>query len=62
MGLEQLRPNGELATVPEPLPRNVKVRPGLPEPPPDPVKQTTFAVINPVTTAPDDDIPQRFCR
>jgi len=44
-------------TVPEPLPRNVKVRAGLPEPPPDEVKQTTFAVIYPVTTAPDEDKP-----
>jgi fermentation-respiration switch protein FrsA (DUF1100 family) len=54
--LAQLTPGGELVTVPDPFPRKVTVRAG------DPallllVKQTTFAVMKPVTSAPDDDIP-----
>jgi hypothetical protein len=55
-GLEQLNPNGELATVPAPFPAKVRVRTGAP-PPPELVKQTTFPVIYPVTIAPDEDKP-----
>jgi hypothetical protein len=44
----QLRPEGELVTVPEPAPAKFTVRVG-PEP-----KQTTFAVMLPVTIAPDE--------
>jgi len=54
--LAQLSPTGELATVPEPAPAKSTVRIG-PPPPPVPVKQTTFAVIVPVTIAPDEDNP-----
>jgi hypothetical protein len=54
--LAQLRPVGELFTLPEPVPAKSTVRVG-PEPPPEPVKQTTFAVMTPVTMAPDDDRP-----
>jgi hypothetical protein len=43
-GLEQLKPVGELVTVPAPFPAKVKVRAG-PLPPPLLVKQVTFAVI-----------------
>jgi hypothetical protein len=56
-GVEQLKPSAGSETVPIPAPKNVTLKSGLPLPPPVPVKQTTFAVINPVTTAPDDDIP-----
>ncbi len=56
-GLEQLNPRGELTTDPDPFPWNVKVSAGLLLPLPDPVKQTTFPVMYPVTTAPDDEIP-----
>ena len=56
--LAQLKPPLELVTVPIPLPRKLTVRVGSPPPsPPLPVKQTTFAVILPVTMAPDDDTP-----
>ena len=48
---------GELVTVPEPLPENVAVNAGEPAPPPLAVKQVTFAVMKPVTSAPDEDIP-----
>ena len=58
VGLEQLRPGGALATVPAPRPAKVRVRTGDPVPPPlELVKQTTFAVMNPVTTAPDEESP-----
>ena len=51
--LGQLIPPGELVTVP--VPETVTVRVGFPVPPPPvPVKQTTFAVILPVTTAPEE--------
>jgi hypothetical protein len=55
--LAQLMPRGELVTVPEPLPAKLTVRIG--DPPPEPVlaKQTTFAVVDPVTMAPDEDGP-----
>ena len=56
-GLEQLKPDGVLETVPEPLPVNVKVNAGLPAPLPEPVKQVTFPVIYPVIIAPEDEIP-----
>ena len=52
--LEQLIPPGELVTVPEPLPAKRTVRIGDP---PVLVKQTTFAVMDPVTMAPDEDSP-----
>ncbi len=61
--LARLRPKGELVTVPEPVPEKVTLMvgsaPPVPPPPPDVVlvKQTTFAVINPVTMAPDEDKP-----
>ena len=56
--LEQIRPGGELVTVPDPLPAKVRVRISVDAPPPPVlVKQTTLAVMNPVTTAPDDDKP-----
>jgi len=51
--LTQLRPGGELVTVPAPVPAKVTVRR---DPDPVPVKQITFAVIVPVTTAPEDDM------
>jgi len=44
-GFVQLKPSGLLATVPVPVPRNVKDKAGFPPPPPVPVKQTTFPVI-----------------
>lgn len=53
--LAQLIPEGELVTVPEPLPAKTTVRIG--PPPPLPVKHTTFAVIFAVTIAPDEDNP-----
>ncbi|HXJ88628.1 MAG TPA: hypothetical protein VMS18_17540 [Candidatus Binatia bacterium] len=56
-GLEQLKPDGLLETVPDPLPVNVNVNAGLPPPLPEPVKQVTFPVIYPVMIAPDDEIP-----
>jgi hypothetical protein len=52
----QLIPNGELVTVPVPEPEKFTARTGS-EPPPVPVKQTTFAVILPGTIAPDEDMP-----
>ena len=55
--LEQLRPAGSLVTVPDAVPResDVNARDPAPLPPPlELVKQTTFAVMNPVTTAPDE--------
>ena len=58
-GLAQLRPAGELVTVPEPFPEKVSVRAGDEPPPPplEPVKQVTFPVMNAVTIAPDEEIP-----
>ena len=50
----QPRPGGELVTVPKPAPVKSTVSVRF-EPPELPVKQTTFAVINPVTMASDDD-------
>lgn len=41
----QLRPGGALVTVPKPPPKKFTVRVGPAPPPPEPVKQTTFAVI-----------------
>jgi len=55
--LEQLIFNGEISTVPEPLPAKVTVSAG-PLPLPLPVKHTTLAVMEPVTTAPDEDTPE----
>jgi hypothetical protein len=52
----QLRAVGALTTVPEPVPANVTASCG-PAPVPVPVKQVTFAVILPVTRAPEDEIP-----
>jgi hypothetical protein len=49
-------PAGELVTVPNPAPLNVTVRAGFVAPP-FPEKQITFPVIDPVTTAPDEEIP-----
>lgn len=46
----QPRPAGELVMDPEPVPAKVTVRVG-----PAPLKQTTFAVIKPVTMAPVED-------
>lgn len=49
-----------LVTVPVPLPRKLTVRIGAAPPPPPPlvsVKQTTLAVMEPVTTAPEEDTP-----
>ena len=43
-------------TVPDPFPAKLTVRAGEPAPPLL-VKQTTFAVMKPVTGDPDDDIP-----
>jgi len=50
----QLRPAGELVMLPVPVPANCAVRIGA-EPPPVPVKQTTVAVMEPVTIAPEED-------
>lgn len=51
--LGQLIPPGELVTVP--VPETATVRVGFPLPPPPvPVKQTTLAVILPVTIAPEE--------
>jgi hypothetical protein len=57
--LAQLKPEVELVTVPVPLPRKLTVNVGSAPPPPLPVlvKQTTFAVMEPVTTAPEEDTP-----
>ena len=52
--LVQLKPAGELVTVPVPVPRNVTDRVG---PELVPVKQTTLAVMYPVTIAPVEEIP-----
>jgi hypothetical protein len=49
----QPRPAGELDTVPAPMPDESTVIVG-----PVLVKQTRFAVIDPVTTAPDEDTPE----
>ena len=58
VGVAQLIACAESVTDPEPLPPKATVRTGEPAPPPPvPVKQTTFAVINPVTIAPDEDSP-----
>lgn len=58
VGLEQLRPMGRLVTVPEPLPKKVSVRAGdEPPPPPELPKQVTFPVMNPVTAAPEEEMP-----
>ena len=57
VGLLQLKPSGELATFPNPVPAKVKVRTGAPVPPFEPVKQVTFPVMYPVTTAPLEDRP-----
>jgi hypothetical protein len=55
----QLMPPGELLTVPLPAPARATVRTG-PEPP-EPVKQTTVAVILPVTMAPEEcTVPELF--
>ena len=58
--LGQLKAVGELVTVPVPLPEKLTVTIGsAPLPPlPLPVKQTTFAVMLPVTMAPDEDTPE----
>jgi hypothetical protein len=58
----QPNPVGELAIVPVPFPEKftVKVEVPLPPPlpdPPAPVVQVTFAVIEPVTRAPDESRP-----
>ena len=53
--LAQPKPDGELVTVPDPLPAKVTVR-FAPPPPPLALKQITFAVMKPVTIAPDDDM------
>ena len=60
--LAQLNSEGETITVPVPPPAKLSVRVGSPPPlpPPPPLeltKQTTLAVIEPVTTAPDADRP-----
>jgi len=54
--LAQLSPEGELVTVPVPVPGKVTVRIGSPLVL-VPVKHTTFAVMYPVTIAPDADTP-----
>ena len=48
-----------LVTVPVPPPRKLTVKIGSAPPPPPPVlvKQTTLAVMEPVTTAPEEDTP-----
>jgi hypothetical protein len=48
-------PEGELVTIPEPVPAKFTVRFGDP-PPPVALKHFTFAVMKPVTIAPDEDI------
>jgi hypothetical protein len=50
--LAQVRPEGELVVLPDPGPGKLTVRAG--PPPPEAVKQTTFAVMLPVTKAPDE--------
>jgi hypothetical protein len=58
VGLEQLRPAGSLDTVPVPFPAKARVSTGDPAPPPpELVKQVTFAVMNPVISAPDEESP-----
>lgn len=48
-----------LVTVPVPLPIKLTARIGAaPPPPPVLVKQTTLAVMKPVTTAPEEDTPE----
>jgi hypothetical protein len=56
-GLVQVKPAGELVTVPDPFPANVTVKAG-PVPLPLLVKQVTLAVIELVTMAPDEDTPE----
>lgn len=56
--LEQTKPEGELVTLPVPVPEKLTVKTGSPAPVPVPVKQTTLAVILPVTTAPDEETPE----
>ena len=56
VGLAQLRPMGELVTVPAPLPEKVSVKAGDEPPPPAPA-QVTLPVMNPVTTAPEEEMP-----
>ena len=51
----QPRPGGLLATVPVPTISTVRV--GLPLPPDDDPGQSTFAVMKPVTIAPEEDLP-----
>jgi hypothetical protein len=57
--LAQLRPAGVLVTIPVPAPAKLTAMVGSPPPPPPvvPVKQTTLALIYPVTIAPDADKP-----
>jgi hypothetical protein len=55
--LAQLMPEGELVTVPVPAPEKLTVRSGPDPPLPELVKQTTLAVMDPVTTAPEEDTP-----
>lgn len=50
------KPVGLLVTLPGP-PVKITLNGGFPLPPPDPVKQTTFPVMYPVTTAPEDESP-----
>lgn len=50
---EVAKPDGELVTVPNPAPAKVTVRVADPLP----EKQITFPVIDPVTTAPEDESP-----
>ena len=50
--LAQVRPEGELVVLPDPVPGKLTVSAG--PPPPEAVKQTTFAVMLPVTKAPDE--------
>src|SRR5215472_9595603 len=49
------KPAGELVTVPKPPPAKVTVRVGF-EVPPLPEKQITLPVMEPVTTAPPEEI------
>jgi len=56
--LAQIIPTGELVTVPEPWPAKLTVRIGDPPPEPVLVKHTTFAVMDPVAMAPDEDSPR----
>jgi hypothetical protein len=58
---EQPNPDGTLVTVPVPAPEKLKLRIGAAPPPPPPlpvpVKHTTLPVMNPVTNAPEEEIP-----